>query len=163
MLQFQTDDDQEVVIIKDCDLCDKPVTMEESVIIADVTLFDEPNTSSDCDRDIAISYDIKCASRGFHETRKFWKPKDHRKLEIAEEQCNLFYPYAISIVGHIPREIPRFCYFFVNHGGLLRGNVSDTKYRRSPLPQGGLEIPMTLSVYQGKATAEEYESLKSFI
>ena len=52
---------------------------------------------------------------------------------------------------------------FVNHGGLLRGNVSDTKYRRSPLPQGGLEIPMTLSLYQGKATAEEYKSPKSFI
>ena len=167
VLQFQTDDDQEVVIIKDC---------EEPVIIADGTLFDEPNTSSDCDRDIAISYDIMCASRGFHETRKFWKPKDHQRLEIAEEKCNLFYPYAmcikvqiptriepISIVGHIPREIPRFCYFSVKHGGLLHGNVSDIKYRRSPLPQGGLEIPMTLSVYQGKATAEEYDSLKSFI
>ena len=146
VLQFQTDDDQEVVIIKDCDLCDKPVTVEEPVIIADGTLFDEPNTSSDCDRDVAISYDIKCA-------------KDHQKLEIAEERCNLFYPYAmcikvqiptriepISIVGHIPREIPRLCYFFVKHGGLLRGNVSDIKYRRSPLPQGGLEIPITLSV-----------------
>ena len=41
VLQFQTDDDQEVVIIKDCDLCDKPVTMKEPVIIADGTLFDE--------------------------------------------------------------------------------------------------------------------------
>ena len=73
-------------------ICDKP---EEPVIIADGILFDEPNTSSDWDRDIAISYDIKCASRGFHKTQTSWKPKDHQKLEIAEEKCNIFDPYAM--------------------------------------------------------------------
>ena len=48
-------------------------------------------------------------------------------------------------VGHIPREISRHCYFFSKgEGGEINGNVFSTSYRPSPIPSGGLEIPLVL-------------------
>ena len=69
---------------------------------------------------------------------------------------NVFDPYAItfkvrlpgrieatSIIDHIPREISHFCHF-VLRGGELRGKVTSTEFRRSPLPQGGIEISIAM-------------------
>ena len=55
----------------------------------------------------------------------------------------------IQVVGHLPRKISRFCKFFCDYGGELSAVVKDPKYRRSPIPQGGLEIPITLKVFKG--------------
>ena len=52
----------------------------------------------------------------------------------------------IQVVGHLPREIYRFCKFFCDYGGELSAVVRDPKYRRSLIPQGGLEIPITQSI-----------------
>ena len=56
-----------------------------------------------------------------------------------------------SVVGHIPREISRFCDFFLEYGGILKSCVRDTKFRTSPLPQGGREIPTILVIEEGNA------------
>ena len=47
-------------------------------------------------------------------------------------------------MGHIPREIRRFCSFFLNSIVALEGRVRflDNKYRRSPILKGGLELPI---------------------
>ena len=50
----------------------------------------------------------------------------------------------IQVFGHLPRQISRFCQFFYDYGGELPAVVRDPKYRRSPIPQEGLEIPITL-------------------
>ena len=52
----------------------------------------------------------------------------------------------IQVVGHLPREISRFCKFFCGYGGELSAVARDLKYRRSPIPHGRLEIPITLKV-----------------
>ena len=48
-------------------------------------------------------------------------------------------------VGHVPLEISKFCYFFMQYGGHITGKVVDVKSRRSPIPSGGLEIKLQLT------------------
>ena len=114
----------------------------------------------DCQRQ-KDSFVFDCASRGF-QCRRVWAPRMGHRLSVFFEKSNVFDPYAmalsqknkptvteIQVVGHLPREISRFCEFFCNYGGELSAVVRDPKYRRSPIPQGRLEIPITLRVFKG--------------
>lgn len=86
---------------------------------------------------------------------------------MKHQKRNLHDPYAIglytnirgkietmSLVGHLPREVSRFCKFYFDYGGKMTAIVRASKFRRSPLPQGGLEIPITLMVSQGDTTSQ---------
>ena len=69
-----------------------------------------------------------------------------------------------SIVGHLPREISRFTCFLIQHGATVVVKVLETHHRRSPLVQGGLEIPIKVIVKmdyspQNKDALLKYESL----
>ena len=55
-------------------------------------------------------------------------------------------------VGHIPREISRFCRYVVNYSGLLEARVRDPKYRPSPISSRGLQILISLHVSRGTPT-----------
>ena len=74
-------------------------------------------------------FKFECASRGFHEYRKIWVPRLRQKLSIFYEKSNVYDLYAmalarstqatvtgIDVVGHLPREISRFCKFFYDYG-----------------------------------------------
>ena len=57
---------------------------------------------------------------------------------------NRFYKNYIT-VGHLPREISRHVHFFIKtEGGKVHGTVKSLIYRGSPIPAGGLEIPLML-------------------
>ena len=59
----------------------------------------------------------------------------------------------IKTVGHIPREISRHVYFFLkDENGHIDGTVKSIDYRPSPIPAGGLEIPLTLQISKVPAT-----------
>ena len=45
-----------------------------------------------------------------------------------------------DIVGHLPREISRFIWFFLTHGGKMEANVLSVRPLPSLIPSGGLEI-----------------------
>ena len=47
-------------------------------------------------------------------------------------------------MGDIPREILRHCYFFLKEGGNITENLISTCYKVSPIPAGGLEVPLLL-------------------
>ena len=64
------------------------------------------------------------------------------------------------IVGDIPREISRFCHYFVNYGGFTKVRVRELKYKPSPVPSGGLEIPITVSIKKGNSTGEVPKKMK---
>ena len=126
--------------------------------------------------DRIVQFEIKCASRGFHVYRSMWQPKKGEKLEIQAEFANVHDPFAMAVratvkgkltnsdvVGHIPREISRFCRYFVNYGGKLEGRVRDTKYRRSPIPSGGLEIPITLLVMKCRASLAVFDKMNELV
>ena len=121
-------------------------------------------------------FQIPCASRGFHAYREIWRPKLGEKLVADQEINNVHDPFAISletkvagklteseIVGHIPREISRFCHYFINYGGKLEMRVTSTRYRPSPIPTGGLEIPILLIVIKGDSTKEVFEEMETLV
>ncbi|MCP4489193.1 MAG: hypothetical protein GY820_18055 [Gammaproteobacteria bacterium] len=50
----------------------------------------------------------------------------------------------VDVVGHVPLEVSRYCWFFILRGGRISGEVVDLKARRSPIPSGGMEIKLEL-------------------
>ena len=46
-------------------------------------------------------------------------------------------------VGHVPVEISRYtCFFIKKENGKINGNVKPLNYNPSPIPFGGLELPL---------------------
>lgn len=110
---------------------------------------------------MAYTFQAKIASRGFHVYKNIWDdPKSGDKVTIeieTEMKSKRIDPYCCAVktlngssaklitVGHIPREISRHVYFFIKEeAGKVYGSVLSTNYRPSPIPAGGLEIPLTL-------------------
>ena len=48
-------------------------------------------------------------------------------------------------VGHLPMEISRVTKFFIDRGATVTAELTREYYRRSPLIQGGLEIPCKMT------------------
>ena len=78
-----------------------------------------------------------------------WKQKKSSP-EVNPYACaikikNRFFDSLIT-VGHIPREISRHVHFFIKtEDGKVIGHVKSLTYRPSPIPSGGLEIPLQLT------------------
>ena len=99
-----------------------------------------------------------CGLRGYHEYRSIWTPTFHEVLEAKQESGNAYDRFAIactkklpsrlieSVVGHLPKEVSRYTYYIILHGAKVTAMVIDTHHRRSPLVQGGLEIPIQVTV-----------------
>ena len=47
-------------------------------------------------------------------------------------------------VGHIPREISRDIFYFLQEGGSVTGSVADIYHPVSPIPEGVLESPILI-------------------
>ena len=61
-------------------------------------------------------------------------------------------------VGHAPRELSRFIFYFIQEGVLLTGTVASTTSRISPIPKGGLEVPISMHfTHENKATSSKME------
>ena len=50
-----------------------------------------------------------------------------------------------STVGHLPKEISRATRFIMFYGAIVTVKVIDVHHHRSPLVQGGLEIPIQVT------------------
>ena len=98
------------------------------------------------------------------------------ELSTTQDNHNPYDPYAIaakkllpghlaaSTVGHLPREISRITHFLMFYGANVTTKVVDPHHRRSPLVQGGLEIPVLIIVNmdyspQNQAALTKYEEL----
>ena len=125
-----------------------------------------------------FSSDIKIASRGYHVYRNStWqngKSGDKVKVEIeTNKSSKSIDPYTCAIkikhkcfetwvtVGHIPMEISRLCYFFLKEGGNITGHLICTNYKVSPIPAGGLEVPLLLTF--SVKSERIFELMKSFV
>lgn len=95
------------------------------------------------------------AVRGFHVFQKTWKPTENETLICLHETGNEYDPFSIKtcqvdnlrkIVGHLPREFSRATKFLLDRGGTVNAKLIATHYRKSPLFQGGLEIPCMVTV-----------------
>ena len=110
---------------------------------------------------MGYSFHATVATRGYHIYKNTtWaeaKADDKVRVEIeTDEKSKKIDPYCCAIkasvdqqiqtVGHIPREISRHVYFFLKEeNGSIDGTVKSIQYKPSPIPAGGLEIPLTLT------------------
>ena len=96
---------------------------------------------------------FSAAVRGFHVYSNIWEPKENDQLSCSHEKQNLFDMFAIKTcrlsdnktVGHLPREISRATKYLFDRAKIT-ATLSSSHYRRSPLFQGGLEIPCSVKV-----------------
>ena len=95
-------------------------------------------------------FEFTAVVRGYRHYRKFWKPEHQQVLHCYREKNNAFGRFAIMVceigndekhVGHLPMEISRATKFFIDRGATLTAELKSDRYRRSPLIQGGMEIP----------------------
>lgn len=103
-----------------------------------------------------IHFEFSCGLRGFHEYRISWIPEKDEVLAVQHEDGNQYDQYAVAAykrdmshnktVGHLPKEISRLVTFLLIHGAQISVRVVDEKYRRSLLVQGGLEIPVKVTI-----------------
>ena len=93
------------------------------------------------------------AIRGFHFYKRYWNPTPQEELFCHHEEENAFDVFAIKttnkdgvIRGHLPREISRVTKFLLDRGARMTAILTSVNYRRSPLVQGGLEIPCRVKI-----------------
>ena len=109
------------------------------------------------------NFQATIASRGYHVYKETtWsnaKVNEKVKIEIETNQSSIaINPYAYAVkskekyfdgwktVGHVPREISRYIYFFIKkENGKITGNVKSLNYKPLPIPSGGLEILLQLT------------------
>ena len=106
---------------------------------------------------MTAEFSFLSAVRGHHVYKSTWQPIIGEQLHIDREVGNPRDHFAVAvfktcpnsgtrtIVGHVPREISCLLTHFLNHGGEIRCEVTDRR-RRSPLVQGGLEVPCSLTL-----------------
>ena len=112
----------------------------------------------------------QAAVRGFHVNKAIWEPKDSEVLTCSREENNPHDPFAIKtcqldsgkIVGHLPMELSRISKFILDRGAKTEVKLHETHYRRSPLVQGGLEIPCDLVIRMPNAM-KSAELLKKYL
>ena len=109
-----------------------------------------------------LSFNSKIAARGYHvyknTTRKNAKAGQKVKVQVETNKSSKESdPYACAIkvknnvfdnwmtVGQIPREISRHCFYFIQEGGSISGQLLSTNWKVSPIPAGGLEVPLLLT------------------
>ena len=101
-----------------------------------------------------MDLEFESAVRGYHYYRRYWSPIENETLQCFYESGNPFDVFAIKTcskgslqaVGHPPREINRLTKFILDRGAEVKARLTSTNYRRSPITQGGLEIPCTVKV-----------------
>lgn len=118
-----------------------------------------------------LTITFPCGVRGFHHYNSIWQPVLHETFQARPENGNTHDRYAIAtvkivggreqIIGHLPREISRFSWFIMSYGATITVQVVDINRRRSPLVQGGLEIPVkvTISMQASDANSCSYTNL----
>ena len=53
--------------------------------------------------------------------------------------------WKLETVGHTPTEVSGHTYFYIEERGRIDGSILSTYYRSSPIPSGGLEIPLMMT------------------
>ena len=97
-----------------------------------------------------FSHSIDSAVRGFHVYKNIWTLAMNEVLQTRQEIGNPEDEHAVAVVktsdagertvGHVPKELSRICWGFLHNDGEIICTVTGSR-RRSPLMQGGLEVP----------------------
>ena len=95
---------------------------------------------------------LQTTVRGYHIYQAVWIPTIGEDFVSLHESGNAADSHAMGIfcnttpgllVGHLPKEISRYCHYFTIHDGKIRGEV--TGPRQHCTEKGGMEIPCLLT------------------
>ena len=81
------------------------------------------------------SFNIRSVVRGFHVYKGVWSPSINEELPTQQEHGNPADPHAVAImktgavVGHVPREISTFCWYFLTRNGTISCTVTERRQR----------------------------------
>ena len=117
---------------------------------------------------MASNFEFYTGLRGYHvySNTGRWKPYVGQKITFKREHNNPYDKFAAAgkvtmkgkigliVVGHVPRELSQYIWFSIREGAKFEAEVHKEKPMVSPLVQGGLEIPIKVSL-----TWEELEKL----
>ena len=101
-----------------------------------------------------LSFEFFRGLRGFHVYCAKWKPRVADKIMTFYEKGNPHDENAMagkktlapSTIGHVPKDISRFTRYIADHGATISAFVVSSNRPRSPLIQGGRELPIRLVV-----------------
>ena len=96
---------------------------------------------------------ISCCVRGHHVYKDMWRPVIGEQVETFCETGNSHDKHAVAVtlgnaadvVGHIPKEISKTCFYFIRHKGEITGEVTGRRKHRAAC--GGMEVPCRLKFY----------------
>ena len=111
-----------------------------------------------------VHFEFHTGLRGFHVYSNTINSRPYvgQKLTFKREHDNRHDKFAVAgktmvkgkigliIVGHIPRELSRYTWYAIQEEVKFEAVVHEAKPKLSPLVQGGLEIPMKVTVTWAK-------------
>ena len=100
------------------------------------------------------SFELTATIRGSHVYQKSWQPELNETLVCIHERRSEFDAFRVktvcavdnAIVGHLPREISLPTKYLPDRHATVKAVITCLYYCRSPLFQGGLEIPCSVTV-----------------
>ena len=122
----------------------------------------------------AFEHFVDSAVRGFHVYKESWTPLVHEELKTKQEHGNSTDQFAVAVykestpaggsgtantVGHLPKEISRVCWYFIEHDGEILCTITNDRKQRCPLEQGGLEIPCQLKFIGKKKNIKKLKKM----
>ena len=100
------------------------------------------------------SFMLESSVRGHHIFKRIWTPVNGQMLQVQCETGNAQDARAVAtihngaIVGHMPREISRTAFYFLQHGGRITCEVTGRR-KLSDVPNKGLVVPC-MYTFSGK-------------
>ena len=61
-------------------------------------------------------------------------------------------------IGHVPKFMSRYLYYFMRHGGTVTGRVIGSREHSFDLEQGGVQIPVSYSFMGPPRVAESFKT-----
>ena len=104
---------------------------------------------------MATSFRIESTVRGHHVYKASWFPYIGEELPVQCEVNNIHDDFAVAVlknsntVGHVPREISRFCWYFLHKSGIEMTCIVNGDRRRSEVDGKGLVVPCVY-IFKGK-------------
>ena len=110
-------------------------------------------------------FTVETMVRGFHIYKGIWENELDKELPCQKEPVNIDDPFAVAvmksgiILGHVPRKISSVCSLFLDRNGSITCRVTGHRRYLHDLPQGGMEIPCTLTFEEKLKYAEKAKRL----
>ena len=117
-------------------------------------------------------FSFTVAVRRFHVYGTVWLPHVGQHLSAERERGNVEDRFAIAVredggsradevrplVGHLPQEFSNVLWYLLLHGGVAECEVTGRR-QRSPLEQGGLEVPCSITLRGKKKIVAKAQEL----